>query len=185
MHLAGSTPTVVVPSDITKDARDGHQGITTELATKLRKHVSGRSPISKVFSMPKSDSTAKLFRSDVNFVYDEWRKTVASDPTKQAILREHPEFLSVRDSNGSSLDFHAFRHTCGVWLALAGGHTKIIQSVMRHKDVKLTLDTYGHLFKSMEREALTKMEGLLCGADSLEICTTTFEASNELLSLRD
>ena len=82
LHLAGSTPTVVVPSDITKDARDAHQGITTELATKLRKHVSGRSPNSKVFSMPKSDSTAKLFRSDVSFVCDEWRKTVAQRPYK-------------------------------------------------------------------------------------------------------
>ena len=55
------------------------------------------------------------------------------------------------------LDFHALRHTCGDWLVLAGVHTKTIQSVMRHKDVKLILDTYGHLFKSMEREALTKM----------------------------
>ena len=80
------------------------------------------------------------------------------------------------------LDFHALRHTCGDWLALAGVHTKTIQSVMRHKDVKLILDTYGHLFKPMEREALTKMEGLLRGEDSLEICTTTFDASNELMS---
>ena len=182
LHLAGSTPTVVVPSDITKDARDAHQGITTELATKLRKHVSGRSPNSKVFSMPKSDSTAKLFRGDVNFVCDEWRKSVASDPTKQVILREHPEFLSVHDSNGSSLDFHALRHTCGAWLALAGVHTKTIQSVMRHKDVKLTLDTYGHLFKSMEREALTKMEGLLRGEDSLDICPEIPVANHELRS---
>jgi integrase len=94
----------------------------------------------------------------------------------------HPEFLSVHDSNGSSLDFHAFRHTCGAWLALAGVHTKIIQSVMRHKDVKLTLDTYGHLFKSMEREALTKMEGLLHGADSLDSCPEMPVANHELKS---
>ena len=94
----------------------------------------------------------------------------------------HPEFLSVRDSNGSSLDFHAFRHTCGVWLALAGVHTKTIQSVMRHKDVKLTLDTYGHLFKSMEREALTKMEGSLRGEDSLDICSEIPVANHELKS---
>jgi len=53
---------------------------------------------------------------------------------------------------------------------------------MRHKDVKLTPDTYGHLFKSMEREALTKMEGLLRDEDSLDICPEMPVANHELNS---
>lgn len=51
---------------------------------------------------------------------------------------------------------------------------------------RVILDTSGtsllHLFKSMEREALTKMEGLLRGEDSLDICATTLGANNELMS---
>ncbi|HBV65706.1 MAG TPA: hypothetical protein DEF45_22100, partial [Rhodopirellula sp.] len=45
----------------------------------------------------------------------------------------------------------------GVVMALSGVHAKMIQSIMRHKDVKLTLEPYGHLFQSMEREALDKL----------------------------
>ena len=44
------------------------------------------------------------------------------------------------------LVFHSLRHTCGTWLALAGEAPKTIQEVMRHKDITLTMDTYGHLF---------------------------------------
>ena len=51
---------------------------------------------------------------------------------------------------------------------------------------RVILDTSGtsllHLFKSMEREALTKMEGLLRGEDSLDICATALRANNELMS---
>ncbi|MBB3207492.1 hypothetical protein FHS27_003317 [Rhodopirellula rubra] len=52
-------------------------------------------------------------------------------------------------------------------MALAGVHVKTIQSVMRHKDVKLTLDTYGHLFRSMEAEAVQRM-ALMVGGVSPE-----------------
>ena len=51
----------------------------------------------------------------------------------------------------------------GAWLALAGVHVKTIQSVMRHKDVTLTLDTYGHLFRSMEAEAVARMGLMIMG----------------------
>ena len=51
---------------------------------------------------------------------------------------------------------------------------------------RVILDTSGtsllHLFKSMEREALTKMEGLLRGEDSLDICPEIPVANHELKS---
>ncbi|MDB4353205.1 hypothetical protein N9Z64_00590 [bacterium] len=41
--------------------------------------------------------------------------------------------------------------------ALSGVHANTIQSIMRHKDVKLAFETCGHLFQSMEREVLDKL----------------------------
>ena len=74
------------------------------------------------------------------------------------------DFLAETNSAGERYDFHALRHTCGAWLAFARIHPKAIQTIMRHATITLTMDTYGHLFPSMEAEAIAKlgeiMEGL-------------------------
>ena len=62
--------------------------------------------------------------------------------------REQFDFLCVRNHAGHQLNFHALRHTCGAWLALAGNHPQVIQAVLRHSSITLTMDTYGHLFPS-------------------------------------
>ena len=40
----------------------------------------------------------------------------------------------------------ALRHTCGAWFAMAGEYPTVVQKVMRHESITLTMDTYGHLF---------------------------------------
>lgn len=77
--------------------------------------------------------------------------------------RTDSAFLSVVDHEGGRLDFHALRHTCGAWLALAGVHPKAIQSIMRHSTITLTLDTYGHLFPSTEADAIDKLARMVGG----------------------
>ncbi len=37
------------------------------------------------------------------------------------------------------------------------------ESVMRHKDVRLTPDPYGHLFRSIEAEVLERMSATISG----------------------
>ena len=59
------------------------------------------------------------------------------------------------------IDFHALRHTCGAWLAMAGVHPKIVQTVMRHSSITLTMDTYGHLFPGQEADAVAKLHALM------------------------
>lgn len=68
--------------------------------------------------------------------------------------RERKDFVAVRNHAGEVLDFHALRHTCGAWLVLSGANVKIVQSVMRHSTIKLTLDTYGHFLPGQEAEAV-------------------------------
>ena len=43
----------------------------------------------------------------------------------------------------------------------AGMSPKIVQRVMRHSSIQLTLDVYGHLLKSEEAEAGGKMQSLM------------------------
>ena len=67
------------------------------------------------------------------------------------------DFLKSVDSDDERIDFHSLRHTCATWLIHAGADVKTIQSVMRHADIKLTLDKYGHLFPGSEADAVAKL----------------------------
>ncbi|MFM2096440.1 MAG: hypothetical protein RIS70_3564 [Planctomycetota bacterium] len=83
----------------------------------------------------------------------------ASGPSDRR-MRERADFLSVRNHAGQQLDFHALRHTCGAWLALAGNHPKVIQSVLRHSTITLKMETYGHLFPGQEADAIASLPRL-------------------------
>ncbi len=74
--------------------------------------------------------------------------------------------LAVNES-GEGLDFHALRHTCGAWLALRGVQPKVIQSVMRHSTITLTLDTYGHLIAGAEAAAIASTADMTSVAEVL------------------
>ena len=63
------------------------------------------------------------------------------------MLREDLEAAGIayRDDSGRVLDFHAFRHTYVTMLARSGAPVKVVQTLARHSDPKLTLNTYTHL----------------------------------------
>jgi len=60
---------------------------------------------------------------------------------------------------------HAMRHACAAVLIDQGWQPKRIQVFMGHSSIKLTFDTYGHLFKDAEgdQKAMAKLEGALLG----------------------
>ena len=64
-------------------------------------------------------------------------------------------FLNLQNHAGEKLDFHSLRHTCGAWLALRDVQSKVIQAVMRHSTITLTMDTYGHILDGSQAEALS------------------------------
>jgi hypothetical protein len=74
---------------------------------------------------------------------------VRHDPEALA-KREESDFLAHRNHEGKSFDFHCLRYTCGAWLALQGVHVSVIQSVMRHSTITLTIDTYGDLLPDQQ-----------------------------------
>jgi integrase len=46
------------------------------------------------------------------------------------------------DGEGRVVDFHSLRYTCGTWLAQAGTAPRVAMEVMRHTDMKLTMNLY-------------------------------------------
>jgi len=54
--------------------------------------------------------------------------------------------------------FHDLRHTYASLLIEQGAHPKYIQEQMGHSSIKVTMDTYGHLFPNRERGWADKLD---------------------------
>jgi len=57
--------------------------------------------------------------------------------------------------------FHDLRHSYASLALSAGVHPKVVQEMLGHSSIKMTLDTYSHLMPSMQREAADLIGKLL------------------------
>lgn len=56
---------------------------------------------------------------------------------------------------------HDLRHTCATLLLGKGVHPKIVQELLGHATIAITLDTYSHVLPNMQGEAIAAMEAAL------------------------
>jgi len=61
------------------------------------------------------------------------------------------------------IPFHALRHTAATLLLRKGIHPKIVQEMLGHSSIAITLDLYSHAVPTMQREATAAMDALLTG----------------------
>ena len=46
-----------------------------------------------------------------------------------------------------------------------GVHPKVVQELLGHSSISMTLDTYSHMLPSMQQEAMDKLNGLFDRSD--------------------
>ena len=68
--------------------------------------------------------------------------------------------IPEKDDAGRIVDFHALRYTTGTFLAAAGVHPKVAQSLMRHSDINLTMIRYSHVLIGQEAAAVAALPDL-------------------------
>jgi len=56
---------------------------------------------------------------------------------------------------------HDLRHTCATLLLGKGVHPKIVQELLGHATITITLDTYSHVLPNMQGEAVSAMEDVM------------------------
>ena len=56
---------------------------------------------------------------------------------------------------------HDLRHTAATLLLTRGVHPKVVQDMLGHSTVTLTLDTYSHVTPTLHKEAAEHMDALL------------------------
>jgi len=157
-HLDGKQPFVLCHAQSTKNRKNCHQFIQLELSNALQRQFMGKSTGSVAFNLPSEWDTADMLRADLAAAREAYLSAAKVDPNELE-RRQSDEFLQQTTSEGK-LDFHSLRHTCGSWLAKLGAHPKLIQSVMRHSTITLTMDRYGHTFPEEQAELIQKLDRL-------------------------
>jgi integrase len=67
----------------------------------------------------------------------------------------------LRRSGLPDIRWHDLRHTCATLLLGRGVHPKMVQHLMGHASIQLTLDRYSHWIPSMGRHAAEGMDEVL------------------------
>jgi integrase len=57
--------------------------------------------------------------------------------------------------------FHDLRHTAATLHLTNGTHPKVVQEMLGHSTISMTLDTYSHTVPSMQKEAAARLDALL------------------------
>jgi len=131
--LTGDKPCVRLAGQFTKNGDDAMIPLQGFVAAALKKMRTRRSKIQMqqdlgpvletdhVFKMP--DKPARLVRKDAAFA----------------------GLIPQKSPTTKRVDFHALRKSCARILIELKVHPKVIQQVLRHSDIRLTMDLYGEL----------------------------------------
>ncbi len=67
--------------------------------------------------------------------------------------------------------FHDLRHSAATLLLSVGVHPKVVQEVLGHSQISITMDVYSHVLPGMQQDAMSRLndalkKGIVSGADS-------------------
>ena len=126
--LDENNPYVQVEGKHAKSGRAATLPLRGDLADDLRKHVARLAEAPGSHVAPET----RLFNVGRNFL-----RTFNLDLAAAGIAK--------RDAQGRTVDVHGLRHTFATLLARKGVTPSVAQKLMRHSDIRLTMNTYTHL----------------------------------------
>ncbi len=126
--------TVTVLAAYSKDRKTATLHLKADTAAMLKQYLSGKLPGVSAFNL--ADQPAKMLKKDLAAAGIEYR------------------------SEQGQADFHSLRHTFGSMLAASGVHPKTAQTLMRHKDINLTMSIYTHSYREAEVSAIDSLPDL-------------------------
>ncbi len=94
--------------------------------------------------------------------------TQIGTPMNHGNLLRRSFYPLMKSARVPKIRFHDLRHTAATLLLVAGEHPKVVQEMLGHASITLTLDTYSHVVPSMQAAAASKMEAILGAATHKE-----------------
>ncbi len=56
--------------------------------------------------------------------------------------------------------FHDLRHSTATLLLSEGVHPKVVQEILGHSEISMTMDTYSHVLPTMQKDAMSRLDNL-------------------------
>jgi integrase len=85
--------------------------------------------------------------------------TVGSPLDDRNVRRAFAEVLTA--AKLPPMRIHDLRHTCATLLLAQGVHPKVVQEILGHSQISLTMDTYSTVLQSVSRAAAEQMDAVL------------------------
>jgi integrase len=170
----------VVGAAHTKAGRNDAQPIPSDVAQQLREWLAGKLPQTPVFpDLPVN--TARTLRWDMKAARQQWIESVPDG--EERTKRESSDFLKPADRDGKVLDFYALRGAYISRVVRSGANVKVLQSLARHADPRLTLKRYAQAHREDEVRAVEGLpnfagEKPVKATDSDGSCTGSSSGSN-------
>ena len=82
-------------------------------------------------------------------------------PIRPRSLTQHFKRISKRAGLPATTRLHDLRHTAATLLLSKGIHPKIVQEILGHSTISITLDTYSHVLPNMQKGAVRAMQELI------------------------
>ena len=64
----------------------------------------------------------------------------------------------LQEAGLPDMRFHDLRHSAATILLTMGVHPKVVQEILGHSNISITLNTYSHVLPSMQRDAMNDMD---------------------------
>lgn len=90
--------------------------------------------------------------------------TESGSPINPSNLRNRSFKPLLRRAGLAGICFHDLRHTCATLLLTRNVHPKLVQELLGHATISMTLDTYSHFLPSMGNQTVRAMEAALGNA---------------------
>jgi integrase len=115
---------------------------------------------------PRSADTARHKLEDEIACADVWQDsgyvftTMDGSPLRPDWLTSRFDDLA-RDTGLPRIGFHGIRHSFATLALAANVHPKIVQEILGHANVEITLNLYSHVVPGMQAEATTRIAALV------------------------
>jgi integrase len=102
-------------------------------------------------------------RLKLGSIWEDWGLLFCTErgtPSSRSNLRRCIKPL-LKGANLPDIRFHDLRHTCATLLLGRGHHSKLVQELLGHASVAITLDRYSHVLPGMSDQTAAAMESTL------------------------
>ena len=79
------------------------------------------------------------------------------------VSRKHFKRL-LKSADLPAIRLYDLRHTAATLRLVNGEHPKVVQEMLGHASITLTMDTYSHVLPGMQEESAARLNTLLAGS---------------------